>query len=77
MAMAVPLWKGAFNLEVKLSLYEDNETAFRIFKSGKNATMRYLGRTHGVALGYLVDRLNNKRSGMDINQEGRIVGAAC
>ena len=30
--------------------------------------MRYLGRTHGVALGYLVDRLNSKESGMDIRK---------
>ena len=30
--------------------------------------MRYLGRVHGVALGYLVDRLNDKKSGMDIRR---------
>ena len=68
LAMAVPLWKGAFNLDVKVSLYEDNETAYRIFKSGQNNTMRYLGRTHGVNLGYLAGRLNDKKSGMDIRK---------
>ena len=68
MAMAAPLWKGAFDLEVKLWLYEDNETAYRIFKHGRNPTMWYLGRTHGVSLGYLVDRLNAKDSGMQIKK---------
>ena len=68
MAIAVPLWKGAFNLDVKFSLYEDNETAYRIYQHWKNPTMRYLGRAHGVSLGYLVDRLNDRRSGMDIRK---------
>ena len=30
--------------------------------------MRYLGRTHGVNLGYLAGRLNDKKSGMDIRK---------
>ena len=68
MAIAVPLWKGAFNLDVKLSLYEDNETAYRIFQHGKNPTLRYLGRAHGVSLGYLVDSFNDLRSGTDIRK---------
>ena len=59
MAMAVPLFKSAFNLDIELRLMEDNETAFRIFQHGRNPSMRYLGRTHGVALSYLVDRLNS------------------
>ena len=40
MAMAVPLFKCAFNLGLELRLMEDNETAFRIFQHGRNPPMR-------------------------------------
>ena len=36
-----------------LTCHEDNEVTIRVVRSGRNQTMRHLGRTHGVAISWL------------------------
>ena len=37
----------------KLTCHEDNEVAIRVCKSGRNQTMRHLGRVHGITVAWL------------------------
>ena len=37
----------------KLICHEDNEVAIRVCRSGRNQTMRHLGRVHGVTIAWL------------------------
>ena len=37
----------------KLVCHEDNEVAIRVCKSGRNQTMRHLGRVHGITVAWL------------------------
>eukprot|EP00971_Amphidinium_carterae_P267617 5308821-Amphidinium_carterae.1 len=37
----------------KIQFQEDNEATIAVFKTGKNPTMRYLGRTHRVSIAWL------------------------
>ena len=46
--------------EVKLRFHEDNEAMIRIMQSGRNPTMRHLGRTHGVSINWLHERFKEK-----------------
>ncbi len=34
---------------------------FQVLKTGRNPTMRHLGRTHGISIGFLHDQLNRGR----------------
>ena len=34
-------------------MHEDNQAMMRVVETGKNPTMRYLGRTHGVSIAWL------------------------
>ena len=36
-----------------LIVHEDNQAMIKIVESGRNPTMRYLGRTHGVSVAWL------------------------
>ena len=38
---------------VKLVCHEDNEVAIRVCKTGRNQTMRHLGRVHGITIAWL------------------------
>ena len=37
----------------KLICHEDNDVAIRVCQSGRNQSMRYLGRTHGISVAWL------------------------
>ena len=39
--------------KVKLNFYEDNQAAIQVLKTGRNPTLRHLGRTHRVDLAWL------------------------
>ena len=52
---AVELWSTLFRefygLTIPCEFLEDNQACIRVMESGKNPTLRYLGRTHKVDMG--------------------------
>ncbi len=46
--------------ESKCMFHEDNETMITVCKSGKNPTMRHLGRTHRVSIRWLYERFKER-----------------
>ena len=49
---ALEIW-SVLSPSAKLLCHEDNEVAIRVCKSGRNQTMRHLGRVHGVTVAWL------------------------
>ena len=49
---ALDVW-CLFRPKVQLVCHEDNDVAVRICQSGRNPTMRYVGRTHGMCIAWL------------------------
>ena len=47
---ALQLWEAVLERKVTLLFQEDNAAAIRIIETGKNPTIRHLGRTHRVGL---------------------------
>ena len=41
---------------MKCTFHEDNQTMIRVCETGRNPTMRHLGRTHYVQVGWLKER---------------------
>ena len=46
------------NQEALLYVFEDNEAVIKMIIKGRSPTMRYVSRTHGVALDWVFDRIN-------------------
>ena len=44
---------------VALRFFEDNQAMIRVCESGRNPTMRHLGRTHGVSVEWLSERIQS------------------
>ena len=44
----------------ELVCHEDNDVAIRVVRSGRNQTMRYLGRTHGISVAWLHEQYQRK-----------------
>ena len=42
--------------QCKLRFREDNQAMIRVCETGKNPTMRHIGRTHGVSVAWLFER---------------------
>ena len=61
---ALDLWESVLKRHVVLNLIEDNERTYQIIKTGKNPTMRYLTRTHGVHVSWLHDLFTRKIFGV-------------
>lgn len=53
---AVTIWEILLGRPVSLILCEDNESAARVIETGRNPTMRHIGRTHKVDLAFLHER---------------------
>ena len=47
------LWHALLPHKPALIVHEDNQAMIRVVETGKNPTMRYLGRTHGVSIAWL------------------------
>ena len=45
--------------QAKLPCHEDNEVAIRVCRSGRNQTMRHLGRVHGITVAWLHEQYAN------------------
>ena len=44
--------------EAVLYVFDDNEAVIKMLSKGRSPTMRYVSKTHRVALGWLLDRIN-------------------
>ena len=44
--------------EAVLYVFEDNEAVIKMIMKGRSPTMRYVSRTHRVALDWMFDRIN-------------------
>ena len=47
------LWHLLLPHKHGLIVHEDSQAMIKVVESGKNPTMRYLGRTHGVSIAWL------------------------
>ena len=50
---SLPLWECLLPRFRHLFVHGDNQAMIQVVKTGKNPTMRYLGRTHGVSIPWL------------------------
>ena len=53
---AVTLWEILLGRTLDLVLCEDNQLAARVIETGRNRTMRHIGRTHKADLAFLHER---------------------
>ena len=53
---AKDLWTVLLREDVPLYFHEDNQAMIQIVKSGRNPTMRHLGRVHRIAVAWLHER---------------------
>ena len=56
---ALELWNVLLGRELRLVFHEDNQAMIAVCGSGKNPTMRHLGRTHKVDVAWLHERFSN------------------
>ena len=54
------LWEKVLQRKVILNFYEDNSAAIQILMTGKNPTIRHMGRTHRVDLAWLHEVFMNQ-----------------
>lgn len=57
---SLPLWDAVFQRSTTLTVHEDNAAMICICESGKNPTMRYLSRTHGISVAWLHECFRRK-----------------
>ena len=50
---SLDLWRKFLPHAPGLHVHEDNQAMIRVVQTGKNPTMRYIGRTHGVSVAWL------------------------
>ncbi len=58
-AIGIPardLWEVLLRKDIPLFFHEDNQAMIQVVKTGKNPTMRHLGRVHRIAVGWLHER---------------------
>jgi hypothetical protein len=55
---ATSLWEVILGRSVKVRFLEDNSAAIRVIETGRNPSMRHMGRTHRVDLAFLHECLN-------------------
>ena len=53
---ALELWQLLLGKTPKIVFHEDNESAIRVFTTGRNPTMRHIGRTHRISVSWLAER---------------------
>ena len=46
--------------DVKVEFYEDNQATIRMLETGKNPTLRHLGRTHKVDLAWMFEQFSRE-----------------
>ena len=53
------LWAALLPNKVELITHEDNQAMINVVRTGRNPTMRYIGRTHGVSVAWLHERFKD------------------
>ena len=53
---ALELWDVLLGRDLRIVFHEDNQAMIQVCKSGRNPTMRHLGRTHAVDVAWLHER---------------------
>ncbi len=61
------LWWNLLPSKPILQFHEDNQAMIRVVETGRNPTMRYLQRTHGVSVAWLHEIFKNKE--LDLSYE--------
>ena len=54
------LWGALSGADTTLMVHEDNQAMIRVVATGRNPTMRYLGRTHRISVAWLHERFLQK-----------------
>ena len=54
---ALQLWDVLLQRPTKLHLHEDNAACIRVMETGRNPTMRHLGRTHRIDVAWTAERI--------------------
>ena len=57
---ALELWEVLLGRSLRIIFHEDNQATIAVCKTGKNPTMRHLGRTHQVDVAWLHERFQSK-----------------
>ena len=71
---ALTLWETLLEKPMVIKFREDNAAAIRVIQTGKNPTMRYMGRTHNVDLAWLHEQMTNKQFAMEYCDTARQAG---
>ena len=53
------LWGLLLGCLIESIVFEDNQACIQILRSGKNATLRHLKRTHSISVAWLVEQFKN------------------
>ena len=58
---ALELWSVVLDRpDLRITFHEDNQAMIKVMESGRNPTMRHVGRTHRVSIAWLHVRLKQK-----------------
>eukprot|EP00972_Heterocapsa_arctica_P070899 10474458-Heterocapsa_arctica.AAC.1 len=66
------LWWTLLSNKPKLCFHEDNQAMIRVVETGRNPTMRYLLRTHGVSVAWWHEAFNNDLLDLDYELSSRM-----
>ena len=58
--LALDLWHKLLSHKPGLVFHDDNQAMIRVVETGRNPTMRYISRTHGVSVAWLHERFGTK-----------------
>ena len=58
---SLDMWDTILQRQVDLICHEDNTTMIGVCKTGRNPTMRHIGRVHRIAIGWLFEQFRNKQ----------------
>ena len=57
---SLTLWERLLPHSPGLYVHEDNQAMIRVVESGRNPTMRYIGRTHGISVAWLHEQFQKE-----------------
>ena len=66
MVPQLDLWETLLGGQVRLIFHEDNEAMIQVIRTGKNPTMRQLGRVHRVAIATLHERMGKIKNDLQL-----------
>ena len=66
------LWHTLLPHKPGLVVHEDNQAMIKVVQSGRNPTMRYLGRTHGVSVAWLHETFKGEDLDLAYEQSSRM-----